>query len=99
VTCWKERELRRKWTASLVVLGFIVGLGLCLTIAHDDSHHDGSKAPWTLTHTSQACGISVVPCSGQSGSSSLPLILSLHTEHNTLYEGVSIRPPSPPPRV
>lgn len=91
--------MRRKWAALLVVFGFVVGLGMCLTIAHDDSHHHGSEAPSTLLHTGQACKTSVVPCERQSTPQSQPLIVFVGTEQNSLYEDVSLRPPFPPPRV
>ena len=94
----EERQLRRKWAALLVVFGFIVGLGLCLTVAHDDNHHHASGKPWTVSHTSQACGTSVVPCKTQLAPISLGLLLSLNTEQDAFYEGISLRPPFPPPR-
>jgi len=89
--------LIRKWTVYLVVCGFLAGLTLCL-IPHFDDHHNGSGAPSAETHIAQACGTSVVPCEGQLDPDGLPLILSLSTELNTFYEGVSLRPPFPPPR-
>lgn len=94
----EDPELTRKWTVLIVVCGFLAGLTLCL-IPHFDNHHHGSEAPWTASHTAQACGISVVPCETHSDPDNLPPTLSLNTEQDTLYEGVSLRPPFPPPRV
>lgn len=90
--------MRRKRTVSLVVFGFIVGLGLCLAVAHEDNHH-GSQSPSSVLHTGQACKTSVVPCERQSAPESLPLILIVSSEQNSFYEDVSLRPPFPPPRV
>lgn len=94
----EDPELTRKWTVLMVACGFLAGLTLCL-IPHFDNHHHGSEAPLTVSHTAQACGTSVVPSESQSALNSLPLLLSLSTEQNALYEGVSLRPPFPPPRV
>ena len=90
--------MTRKLTVLIVVCGFLAGLTLCL-IPHFDNHHHGSEAPLTVSHTAQACGTSVVPRESQSGPNSLPLILSLSMEQETFYEGISLRPPLPPPRV
>jgi len=90
--------LIRRWTVWLVVCGFLAGLTLCL-ILHFDDHHHGSGAPSAETYIAQVCGTPVVPCEGQSTSNSLPLLLSLRTELKTFYEGISLTPPFPPPRV
>ena len=81
-----------------MVCGFLAGLTLCL-IPHFDDHHHGSEAPSTVIHTAQACGTSAIPCDGQSASNSLLLILFLSAEQSAPYEGLSLSPPSPPPRV
>ena len=93
----EKRELRHRLTVYLVAFGFLVGLALCLATDPNHSHH-GSESSSTLSHTAQACGTSVVPCEDQLASNRLPLILSLSTELNTFYEGLSLRPPFPPPR-
>lgn len=93
----EEWELKRKWTVYLVVCGFLVGLTLCL-IPHFEDHHHGSGVPSPLSHTAQACGTSVVPCESQSGSQNLLLTSFLTPHQKNFYEGVSLRPPFPPPR-
>ncbi len=95
----EEQELIRKWTVYLVVCGFLTGLGLCLVIAHDDDHHHASEAPLTVSHTAQACATSAVLCEDQPDSHRLLLASSFDTEQNAFYEGLSLRPPFPPPRV
>lgn len=91
-------ELRRKWTATLVIGGFLAGLTLCL-IPHFDGHDHGSGAPSTVTHTAQACGTSVLVAEHQKISGPLPLTSLLSAEQNSFYGNVSLRPPFPPPRV
>ncbi len=90
-------ELIHKLTVYLVVFGVLTGLGLCLTVAHDNHNHQ-SGTPWAASHTAQACATSVVLSERQTVSMSQALMLSLSTEPYTFYESISIRPPSPPPR-
>lgn len=89
--------MRRRQTVYLVVFIFWAGLGLCLTVGGGKDNH-GSHVPSSLPQSAEACATSVVPSEPPSTSASLLLILSLNTEQNTFYEGVSLRPPSPPPR-
>ena len=93
----EEQELIRKWTVYLVVCGFLTGLGLCLVIDHNASHH-GSEVPLTVIHTAQACATSAVLGEDQSDSHRLLLASSFDTERNPFYEGVLLAPPFPPPR-
>ena len=80
-----------------MVCGFLAGLGLCLIADHNENHH-GTGAPSTLINTAQACGTTVVPCEGQFNSHGLVLGSSLGTDEHTFYDGVRLKPPSPPPR-
>lgn len=92
--------MRRKWTATLVIGGFLAGLTACLISHFDDHHHHHhGGGPPTVTHAAHACATSVVPCESQPTSKKLPLILSLTKEQNSFYGNVSLRPPFPPPRA
>jgi hypothetical protein len=93
----EEWSLIRRWAVYLVVIGFLAGLNLCL-IPHFDDHHHGSGAPSTETHIAQACGTFAVVCEDQPDSNRLLLASALDTEQNPFYDGVSLRPPFPPPR-
>ncbi len=87
----------RRWTAYLVVSAFLAGVGLCLMAdAKDTDFNPGSAS--TLTHTTQPCDASLVPCEDQSGANKLFLTSFLDTEQNSFYKGVSLPPPFPPPR-
>ncbi len=90
--------MARRWTVYLVIWGFLAGLGLCLITDLNDTHHSAGP-PLTLTYTNQACDISVLPCEDLFGSNTLRLASSLDTEQTSLYEGISLRPPFPPPRA
>jgi hypothetical protein len=89
--------LIRKWMACFVVCGFLLGLGLCLIVDQDDNHQ-GSGTPLTLSQTAQACATSVVPCEDQSDSYRPLAASSLVPKQHAFYDGVSLPPPSPPPR-
>jgi len=86
----------RRCTAFFAVFALLAGLWLCLADPAVSLHGPGS--PSTVIHTAQACETSLVPCEGHFGSNRLLLASCLGTEQNTLYEGVLLSPPSPPPR-
>lgn len=93
----EERELVRRWTVYLVVLSFLVGLGLCLNAPLNDNYLGPGSAS-TLTHSAQVCEAPAVPCEDQGASKSVVATSFFGTEQNPFYEGVSLPPPSPPPR-
>lgn len=93
----EEPELIRRGTVYVLVCGFLTGFGLCFIIDHDDNHH-GPGAPLTVSHTAEACGTPAVLCKDHLDCTKVLLASSLETPDNTLYEGVSLRPPFPPPR-
>lgn len=87
----------RRWTTYLLAGGFLVGLSLCLITDFSYDHH-GSEVPFTLSHTAQACGTLATLCIDQFDFVGLRLASFQDTHESTLYEGVSLRPPFPPPR-
>lgn len=93
----EERELVRRWTVYLVVLSFLAGLGLCLNAPLNDNYLGPGSAS-TLTHSAQVCEVSVVSCEDRTTSHRLLVASPLDAEQHSFYEGVSLPPPSPPPR-
>lgn len=87
----------RRLTVYLVAFGFVAGLGLCLIADLKDNHH-GTGTASTVANTIEFCEASAVSCEDQFGSHRFLLASSLDTEQNTLYKGVSLPPPFPPPR-
>ena len=92
-------ELRRKWTATLVIGGFLAGLTLCLIPHFDGHHHHRPGESSTATHPAQACTTSALPTEDQHGTLHPPLAFSFDMARNLFYEGVPLTPPFPPPRA
>jgi hypothetical protein len=88
--------LIRRWTVYLMLYAFVASVGLCLE-ADPGAKHDGPGSPFV--HTTQVCWASLVLSKSESSLDGLLVYASsLSVHENTFYEGVSLTPPSPPPR-